>query len=132
MTVLSNHLDRLVHWLASIGLQPPSQDVRIVEVSVNNYNLGDGTYHIQKDDLRKPVDYEVRFNELLASGYSWINLSCYGVHHGFLIVAVELPGFDDGDANALTPGRNPSVNLSGPRRDVLDRGWCVDSVLTIA
>jgi len=131
MSALSYHLDRLVKWLASIGLQPPSQDVRIVEVGLNNYNLGDGTYHLQKGDLRKQVDYEVRFNELLAAGYSWINLSCYGVHHGVMIVAVELPAFDDRDQHPLTPGCNTSVNLSGPQRDVLDRGWSVDSVLTI-
>jgi hypothetical protein len=132
MSALSKHLERLLHWLASVGLQPPSQDFRIVEVSLNNYNLGDGTHHIQKGDLREPVDYEVRFNELLAAGYSWINLSCYGVHHGFLIVAIELPAFDDGDENAPSLGCNTSVNLSGPRRDVRDRGWRVDSVLTIA
>src|SRR5712692_6401108 len=32
MSALSNYLDMLLHWLESIGLQPPSQDVRILEI----------------------------------------------------------------------------------------------------
>jgi hypothetical protein len=132
MSALFYHLDRLLDWLTTVECQPPAQDVRIVEVGLNNYNHADGTYHIREGDLRTPADYEVRFNELLAAGYSWINLSCYGIHRSFLIVAIELPAVDDGDENALVPGCNTSVNLSGPRQDVRDRGWSVDTVLTIA
>jgi len=74
MSALSNYLDMLLHWLESIGLHPPSQDVRLVEVS-----LGDGTYHVRRDELRKPLDYGARFEELLRIGYPWcptrVNLS---------------------------------------------------------
>ena len=122
MSVLSNHLDMLLHWLESIGLQPTSQDVRLLEV-----NLGDGTYHVRRDELRKPLDYGARFEELLRAGYPWLNMSCYGVHDGLLIVAIEVPSPRVGHS----PGFATPVNLSGPTRIVLDHQWHVDSVLTI-
>ena len=122
MSALSNYLDVLLHWLESIGLQPPSQDVRILEIS-----LGDGTYHVRRDELRKPLDYEARFEELLRAGYLWLNMSCYGVHDGSLIVAIEVPSPRVG----LSPRCPTRVNLSGPARIVLDQQWRVDSVLTI-
>jgi hypothetical protein len=132
MTALSYHLDRLFRWLESIGLQPPSRDVRIVEINQSDYNIGDDTHHIHHDQLRKPSEYEGRFDELLAAGYSWINLSCCGVHNGLLVVTIELPSLDEDDEDSLRPGWNTSVNLSGPRRDVLlDHRCSVDPVLTI-
>ncbi len=112
----------LLHWLESIGLQPPSQDVRVLEIS-----LGDGTYHVRRDELRKPSDYEARFAELLRAGYPWLNMSCYGVHDGSLIVAIEFPSPRVG----LSPRCVTRVNLFGPARIVLDQHWRVDSVLTI-
>jgi hypothetical protein len=119
MSALSKHLDRLFRWLASAGPQPPTQDVRIVELHADTVNLGDGTYHVRRDQLRKPLEYEVRFEELLQAGYPWLNMSCYGVHDGSLIVAIEVPG-----PRPLYPGHATPVNLSGPARTV-------DSVLTI-
>ena len=122
MSALSHYLDRLLHWLESMGLQPPSRDVRILEIS-----LGDGTYHVRRDELRKPLDYEARFEELLRAGYLWLNMSCYGVHDGSLIVAIEVPSPRVGHS----PGCATRVNLSGPAPIVLDQHWHVDSVLTI-
>jgi hypothetical protein len=125
MTALAAHLERLLNWLASIGLQPPSKDVRIVEVC--EANIGDGRCHVRQADFRSPTDYEMRFEELLQAGYPWLNMSCYGIHDGSLIVAIEVPS-----PRPLHPGRTTPVNLSGPSRIVLERGWRVDSVLTIA
>jgi hypothetical protein len=125
MTALATQLGRLLHWLEAIGLQLPSKDVRVVEVC--EVNKDDGTFHVRQADFHKPTDYEMRFEELLQAGYPWLNMSCYGVHGGWLIVAVELPS-----PRPLNPGTPTSVNLSGPSRIVLDRNWQVDSVLTIA
>src|ERR1700692_37249 len=126
MSALSIHLDRFFHWLAGIGILPPSQDVRIAEVNAHQVNVGNGTYHVRRDQLRKPLDYEVRFEELLQAGYPWLNMSCYGVHDGSLIVAIEVPS-----PRPLNPGHITPVNLSGPSRIVLDHQCRVDSVLTI-
>jgi hypothetical protein len=125
MTALATHLERLLHWLEEIGLQPPSKNVRFVEVG--EVNMGDGTYHVRRADFRSTTEYERRFEELLQAGYPWLNMSCYGIHNGWLIVAVEVPS-----PRPLNPGCATSVNLSGPSRMVLDCGWRVDSVITIA
>jgi hypothetical protein len=142
MGPLFNHLHGLLRWLENSGLQPPSQDVRIIEVNAG-VNSSDGKHHVRKDELRRPSEYENRFDELLQTGYRWLNLSCYGVHEGFLIVAVEVPSATvahmtssgwspEGKARTLRPGCTTSVNLSGPARIVLDHQWRIDSVLTIA
>jgi len=121
MSALSQHLERLIDWLGSIGLHPPSRDMRIVEIG-----SGIGTPHVRREALRKPLEYEGRFEELLQAGYPWLNMSCYDVHEGLLVVAIAVPS-----PRPLTPGHATSVNLSGPARIVLDHQWCVDSVLTI-
>jgi len=107
MSALSSHLDRLLQRLDSFEPQPSSRDVRIVEISQISRVSPDGTYHVRLDQLRKPLDYESRFDELLATGYAWLNMSCYGVHDGWLIVAIEVPG-----PRTLYPGCFTSVNLS--------------------
>jgi hypothetical protein len=121
MSALSIHLDRLCRWLESEGLKPPSRDVRLIEISLIN-----GTSRVRQDELRKPSDYEDRFEEILRAGFPWLNLSCYGVHEGSLIVAVEIPGHKSPNPGYATP-----VNLSGPTRIVLQHEWRVDSVLAI-
>ncbi len=126
MSALSSHLDRLLDRLESFGLQPSSRDVCIVEVSQIS---PDGTYHVRRDQLHKPLDFESRFDELLATGYTWLNMSCYGVHDGSWIVAIEVPG-----PRALYPGCTTSVNLSwrtSPNGTDLDHEWNVAAVLTI-
>jgi hypothetical protein len=109
MSALSIHLDRLFHWLPSVDLEPLTHDVRIVEVHCDAVNPDDGTYHVRRDELLTPSDYEARFEELLRAGYPWLNMSCYGVHQGLLLVAIEVPS-----PRPLQPGRATSVNLSGP------------------
>ena len=143
MSALSNHLERLLRCLQSSGLHPPSRDVRIVEVNTDGFNRSsNGKEQVRKGELRTPTEYEIRFDELLQMGYGWLNLSCYGVYEGFLIVAVEVPSATvphmtpsdwspQGKPRTLNSGCATSVNLSGPARIVLDHQWRVDSVLTI-
>lgn len=124
MSALSDHLDRLFSWLKSTGLEPPSKDVRIVEVP------SAGTSCVRHESLRKPLEYEARFEELIRATYPWLNMSCKGVHEGLLIVAIELPSY------RLPREKCPvdfvtSVNLSGPASNVVDRDWRLDSYLTI-
>jgi len=107
MSALSSHLDRLFRWLPSVGPEPLTHDVRIVEPYCDAVNLEDGTYHVRRDDLLTPSDYEVRFEELLRAGYPWLNMSCYGFYEGSLLVAIEVPS-----PRPLRPGHSTSVNLS--------------------
>jgi hypothetical protein len=125
MSVLSGHLDRLLQRLESLGLYQTSREVRIVEISQISRVSADGTYHVRRDQLRKPVEYESRFDELLATGYSWLNMSPCGVHDGSLIVMIEIPG-----PRALYPGCFTSVNTSW-RTPPDGAEWNVAAVLTI-
>ena len=125
MSALSSYLDMLLQEIESLGLQPPSRDVRVIEISQIRRVSPDGTYHVQQNELRKPVDYESRFDELLATGYSWLNMSCCGFHDGSPIVMIEVPG-----PRTLYPGCFTSVNTS--RRTPPDGAeWDVTWLLTI-
>ena len=83
--------------------------MRIVEISQISRISADGTYRVRRNQLRKPWDYERRFDELSAAGYTWLNRLCYGVHDGSLIIAIEVPS-----PTTLCPGYSMSGNLSGP------------------
>jgi hypothetical protein len=64
-----------------------------------------------------------RFDELMKSGLPWINVSCYGVDRGRLVIGVELPRSRP-RATAET-----SVSFSGATSAVLLHDWDVREVL---
>jgi hypothetical protein len=130
MSLLSEQLARLFQWFETIGLQPPSTDVRIVEVHSNAANLDDrGRSRVQRDALHEVSGYEARFAELMRLGLPWINMSCYGTFDGFLIIAIEF-------REVAAPIDRPTwfstpVNLSGPPRLVLQNGGDAAEIVVI-
>jgi len=68
-----------------------------------------GGWEAASEALVAPKDYEERYQDLLQAGYSWINLSLYGLYEGTLVVGIELPS----EARGVPPGRT-SINFSGP------------------
>ncbi|MFZ3339242.1 MAG: hypothetical protein WA609_12070 [Terriglobales bacterium] len=173
MSALSDNLARLFRWLEGIELLPPSEEVRILEVSPDILRAGRPTgcghddvvvllldfrsrvqenrrrqvkvidqvlagigeesrrrarLRVSRDQLRKPSDYDSRFDELLKEGFSWLNMSCYGVYDGFVIVAIEVPYRERG---TLRPGIVTPVNFSGPSASVSSRGWNVEELLLV-
>lgn len=126
MTALNQHIDRLLQWLDDIGLSVPSRNIRIVDLSDAQVNEDTRKIRISRNEIRTPAEYELRFDELLAAGYPWLNLSCYGLFEDCLLLCVEVPC-----PRELDPGRPTSVNLSGPARAVLDQNWNVDAVLIV-
>jgi len=104
-------------WLATRPGFPGWKDVRLVEIGRGTRYVRAGdepyAYHVDETALATPDGYAARFDELLGAGYSWINISCYGLLGETAIVAVELPQ----RATGVPRGRT-SVNLSGPPIDV--------------
>jgi hypothetical protein len=68
-------------------------------------------WELEPEVLVTAATYAPHFNRLLVSGYSWINLSAYGLWRGDLIIGVEQPR----QTAQVPPGRT-SVNYSGPSR----------------
>ena len=56
MSALSDHLGKLVNWLGSIGLCPPSQDIRVVEIT-----SGIGMRHVWREALLRQLEYEASY-----------------------------------------------------------------------
>jgi len=75
----------------------------------------DGIYawFISPSSFFTPDEYLERFDDLLHEGYSWINMSGYGVLNSTLIIAIELPREIVG-----VPYGKTSINFSGPRIDI--------------
>ena len=113
-------------WMETIGLSPPSREVRIVEIDPRTPVDEQSRPRVQRRQLHEPASYAPRFYELMKAGLPWINLGCYGCHEGFLIVAVET-----GEHSLATPGGQTSVNYSGPAAVVLRHGWDVKETLAI-
>ncbi|MGH7329025.1 MAG: hypothetical protein ACREJX_11810, partial [Polyangiaceae bacterium] len=108
---------RLQQWLATCSGFPGWEDVRIIEIGRGPHyeKIGDGphAWRVAESVLHTIDGYATRFDGLLGAGYSWINLSCYGILDGVAILAVELPREPVG-----APRGKTAVNFSGPPQDV--------------
>lgn len=125
MSALRHSLDGLFAFLTNQGLVPPTRQVWLVEIPSDVGVDERGRLRVRRADFRDPDAYEDRFDELVAAGFPWINVSCCGLDGDRLVVVVETP---------RTAGRPPartSVNYSGPARAALERGWDVREALAI-
>lgn len=125
MSILSDELKALITFMAKSCQPPPLRGMRIVEVGSHNETDVCGRLRVRQDQFCAPEHYESRFKELIEQGLPWLNLSCFGIHNGFLIVGVETPN------QCSRPSRRTSVNYSGPPVSVLDRGWDAYQILAI-
>ena len=106
--------------------QPPKPDsVVVAELGPDDVDV-QGRPIVVAEKLRAPKAYEERFEQLLAKGFSWINLSYYGVLDGNGLVVVELPR----ETSTLSP-RPTSVNFSGPPAIVANSGWDARSIIAL-
>src|SRR5205085_4834701 len=110
-----------------LGHTPPAHEVRIVEVNRAGDHDERGRVIILGDAVRMPSDYESRFEELMHSGLPWVNMSCYGVYNGLLIVGIELPNYPGKEGRT----RPPSVNYSGPQVNVIQHDWDASQMMVI-
>jgi hypothetical protein len=124
--MLTKHLDTLFGFLNTEGLSPPIQEVRIVEIANETRIVEGRRLHVSRDGLRTADEYAARFDELISAGLPWLNVSCYGVYDGHLIVGVEIPVGSGRREMKDTP-----VNYSGPSAAVLDKGWDAHEVLAL-
>ena len=125
MSSFANAIQGLLEFLKKQGSAPSMRQLLVVEVRTDTPTDERGRLLIGRNELRDPSDYEARFEALMKSGLSWLNLSCVGIADGKLIVTIELPR-----ASSETSTRT-SVNYSGPSRVVLDHGWDAGQVLVL-
>lgn len=123
MNILSDKLTALCDFLKTRCQPPPWRGIQVFEVSSNVDDRG--RIRVSHNDLFAPEDYEVRFKELSERRLPWINLSCFGMHNGFLMVGIEVAR----STNSTVP--HTSVNYAGPPAIVLQREWDATEVLAI-
>jgi hypothetical protein len=125
MSIFGDALDALFLFLEKAGQAPPTRSVRVVEIGPVTEVDSRGRPRVRREEFRDPVDYESRFQELLALGLPWINVSCYGVSAQKLVVAVEVSGKSSRQASRTC------INYSGPAKTVTDHGWDAAEALAI-
>jgi hypothetical protein len=110
---LAEHLAELLEFCRRTAQPVPSFDAILLLNTVDprvQYNAG---WLAEVGALQVIADFSPTFDRFLVSGYSWINLSAYGLFRENLIVGVELPPQRTGVPPGLT-----CVNYSGPARKV--------------
>ena len=102
MNEIEFYIEKLVSRIKEDQSCPEWLVIKITE----KLKYEDGIPAVRLGQLSNVYDYQARFTELIANGYSWINLTALGVHEGVLVVGVELPSNRVGCPK-------PSVNISG-------------------
>ncbi len=125
MSALSDSIKSLLQFLDKEGLKPPTAAARVVEATRDTRADARGRLQIRREDLHTPEEYKQRFDELLSAGLPWINVSCYGVYEGALVIVIEA-------SKSRRRSRRTSINYSGPAASVVENGWNVNTMVTIA
>lgn len=125
MSALSNAIESLFQFLAQNGCPPPKCDVLMAEIRPDTPLDERGRVRVRWSALHTPGAFEQRFEEILASGAPWINVTCYGLAREKLLIMVELPRVDAARAPRT------SINFSGPVRAVLENDWAAEQAITI-
>lgn len=117
-TMLQQKLEELFRRLAEGGCGAPMPEQVVLGELGSPQAMEDDRPLVALSSLRTPEEYELRFAELLAQGYSWLNLSYYGLLDGRALVMVEIPG-----TPPRAPGGATSINFSGPTQRAAAAGW---------
>ena len=120
--------DRLADVLTALVGIADLGTLRFVEVRANASYDGDGKLIVPSEEMVSLSEFEARFAELEAAGYSWINV-CYAgrLPTGLRLVTVETPA-------EIAGSPRTQVNLAGPSNRALERGGdaSADVVLVLA
>ena len=108
-STLAHHLLDLEAFLRRDGDAPCWHGLLIVE---DNEIIHGPRTTIRRSSLQAPDSFSSRFDELVALGYSWINLVGIGILDGRLIVSLEAPRQPSG-----LPASQVAVVTSGPYLD---------------
>ena len=126
--MLVDNLEQLLGFMEALGQSPPVREIRVVEITRPNQVDDEQRLIISKDALQTPATYAARFELITHSGLAWVNMSCCGVHNGFLIISIELQ-----DRALVTNSSKPtSVNYSWLSSSQIEQyGWDVTPRLVI-
>jgi len=113
---LDEHARRLVAWLCTVHPVPYFDTIVVLDTThhaveyVAGHQYG---WRAPSSAILTVSEFTSRFDQYLRAGYSWVNLSAYGLLGSQLVLGVELP--PRGPSNV--PVGLTAVNYSGPASD---------------
>ena len=110
----------LIDWRGCVEKVPAWERIRILDTTHPDvcWQPEIPGWQVTRESLVPPEDYEQQFHTLVQAGYSWINLSLYGLHDDSLVVGIELPS----ESSKVPPGKT-SIQFSGPAIRNGKRDW---------
>ena len=115
MSELKKHFERLMNFAKQSGFHKPFSKAYFVESKSIEIHPN-GLNKIPEPEIFSFERYEIRFEEIVNQGYSWININFAGVLNDFLLVVIEIPNYKN------TIGFT-EVNLSLPNMKVIENDW---------
>jgi len=109
---LAEHVAELLEFCRRVAHPIPAFDAILCLDTSDTRVRYQGGWIADASALQTVAAFGPVFDRLLVAGYSWINLSAYGIFRGNLVIGIELPSERAGVSPGLT-----SVNYSGPKRD---------------
>jgi hypothetical protein len=123
---LREHVDELVAFCERVAGPLPAYSAACFLDTGDPRVRYEGVWRLPNGALLSAVDFAAEFERLSLAGYSWLNLSVYGIFQGQLVIGVERPAVATGVAKGLT-----SVNYSGPsRRGGGSPDWDLELILS--
>lgn len=93
MEILQIHLTQLLSWVQNKEQCPAWSHILFIEdMDIIREKVEDKyTATVPRRALFTPEQYSSRFDELMNSGFSWINMSAAGILDKTLIIIIEFP-----------------------------------------
>ncbi len=108
---LADHVSALFVWLREHHQVPAFDEIVVLDTSDASVRYAAG-WLVPGSALRSVPEFSERFDRYLRAGYSWVNLSAYGLLGTRMVLGIELPRASVGARAGAT-----SVNYSGPAMD---------------
>jgi len=116
------YISQLLSMAKSIDGAPDWDGILVTEGLI----ASDENQKINRNDLYDHDSFNLRFKEIVTSGYTWVNLSIVGVLEGKLLISLE------DTSSSIVEGCSTSVNLSGPLNLICSRpGWNLDNIVIV-
>jgi hypothetical protein len=125
MSELKKHLERLLEFAKQGNFRKPFSRVYFAE-DKNIRRFSGKPDEISRPDIFTFEIFEDRFNEILAQGHSWVNLSFAGMLADSLLIIIETPNYENS-----VPFGSVSVNLSLPAKSIVENDWNISLFIKI-
>ena len=109
---LDVEVENILKWLRKENNIPMYEKILfLLSIDYKNSKINNNFIKtiIKNEEFYALEKFYIIFDNLLNSGYPWINLHCAGIYNSSLIFSIELPSY-----TSKIPANKVIINFSGP------------------